>query len=84
MPLLFSYGTLQQEEVQLATFGRRLDGSLGLLAALADAWRHRGPHDLRAAARRTADQGTLFLTLVGLAVLEPAVELMALGAAQSV
>jgi gamma-glutamylcyclotransferase (GGCT)/AIG2-like uncharacterized protein YtfP len=26
MPLLFSYGTLQQEAVQLATFGRRLEG----------------------------------------------------------
>jgi hypothetical protein len=26
MPLLFSYGTLQEEPVQLATFGRRLDG----------------------------------------------------------
>jgi gamma-glutamylcyclotransferase (GGCT)/AIG2-like uncharacterized protein YtfP len=26
MPLLFSYGTLQQDEVQLATFGRRLQG----------------------------------------------------------
>jgi hypothetical protein len=26
MPLLFSYGTLQQENVQLATFGRRLEG----------------------------------------------------------
>jgi len=26
MPLLFSYGTLQQENVQLSTFGRRLDG----------------------------------------------------------
>ena len=26
MPLLFSYGTLQQEKVQLATFGRRLEG----------------------------------------------------------
>jgi gamma-glutamylcyclotransferase (GGCT)/AIG2-like uncharacterized protein YtfP len=26
MPLLFSYGTLQQEDVQLATFGRRLQG----------------------------------------------------------
>src|SRR5262245_40239657 len=24
MPLLFSYGTLQQDQVQLATFGRRL------------------------------------------------------------
>jgi gamma-glutamylcyclotransferase (GGCT)/AIG2-like uncharacterized protein YtfP len=27
MPLLFSYGTLQQENVQLATFHRRLEGS---------------------------------------------------------
>jgi gamma-glutamylcyclotransferase (GGCT)/AIG2-like uncharacterized protein YtfP len=26
MPLLFSYGTLQQEDVQLSTFGRRLSG----------------------------------------------------------
>jgi gamma-glutamylcyclotransferase (GGCT)/AIG2-like uncharacterized protein YtfP len=26
MPLLFSYGTLQQENVQLSTLGRRLDG----------------------------------------------------------
>ena len=26
MALLFSYGTLQQEDVQLAAFGRRLDG----------------------------------------------------------
>jgi gamma-glutamylcyclotransferase (GGCT)/AIG2-like uncharacterized protein YtfP len=27
MPWLFSYGTLQQENVQIATFGRRLDGA---------------------------------------------------------
>jgi hypothetical protein len=26
MPRLFSYGTLQQDDVQLATFGRRLTG----------------------------------------------------------
>ena len=26
MPLRFSYGTLQQDDVQLATFGRRLHG----------------------------------------------------------
>jgi gamma-glutamylcyclotransferase (GGCT)/AIG2-like uncharacterized protein YtfP len=26
MPLLFSYGTLQQEDVQRSAFGRRLDG----------------------------------------------------------
>jgi hypothetical protein len=31
MPLLFSYGTLQQEEVQVATFGRKLDGEKDLL-----------------------------------------------------
>ena len=29
MPFLFSYGTLQQEAVQLSTFGRRLDGKAG-------------------------------------------------------
>lgn len=32
MPKLFSYGTLQQENVQLATFGRRLAGQLDRLA----------------------------------------------------
>jgi len=26
MPLVFAYGSLQQERVQLSTFGRRLDG----------------------------------------------------------
>lgn len=26
MPLLFSYGTLQQDDIQLATYRRRLDG----------------------------------------------------------
>jgi hypothetical protein len=31
MPLLFSYGTLQQESVQLSTFGRRLDGQRDVL-----------------------------------------------------
>jgi len=31
MPLLFSYGTLQQDEVQLSTFGRKLDGEKDLL-----------------------------------------------------
>ena len=28
MPLIFSYGTLQQEDVQLATYGRTLKGGL--------------------------------------------------------
>jgi len=32
MPLLFSYGTLQHEEVQLSTFGRRLIGAPDVLA----------------------------------------------------
>jgi gamma-glutamylcyclotransferase (GGCT)/AIG2-like uncharacterized protein YtfP len=31
MPLLFSYGTLQQEEVQLKTFGRKLTGEKEIL-----------------------------------------------------
>jgi gamma-glutamylcyclotransferase (GGCT)/AIG2-like uncharacterized protein YtfP len=31
MPLLFSYGTLQDARVQLATFGRRLDGHADVL-----------------------------------------------------
>ena len=31
MPKLFSYGTLQQEDVQLATFGRRLAGAADVL-----------------------------------------------------
>jgi gamma-glutamylcyclotransferase (GGCT)/AIG2-like uncharacterized protein YtfP len=31
MPRLFSYGTLQQEEVQLSTFGRKLSGEKDLL-----------------------------------------------------
>lgn len=31
MPRLFSYGSLQQEEVQLSTFGRKLNGEPDLL-----------------------------------------------------
>ena len=31
MPRLFSYGTLQQEEVQVSTFGRKLEGEKDLL-----------------------------------------------------
>jgi gamma-glutamylcyclotransferase (GGCT)/AIG2-like uncharacterized protein YtfP len=31
MPLLFSYGSLQQEEVQLSTFGRKLEGEKDLM-----------------------------------------------------
>ena len=35
MPLLFSYGTLQQEGVQLSTFGRRLEGKPDALVGYA-------------------------------------------------
>ena len=35
MPLLFSYGTLQEEAVQLSTFGRRLVGSPDQLVGFA-------------------------------------------------
>ena len=31
MPLLFSYGTLQHEDVQVSTFGRKLEGEKDLL-----------------------------------------------------
>lgn len=31
MPRLFSYGSLQQEEVQLSTFGRKLEGEKDLI-----------------------------------------------------
>ena len=31
MPLLFSYGTLQHEDVQISTFGRKLAGEKDLL-----------------------------------------------------
>ena len=37
MPLLFSYGTLRQEAVQLATFGRRLEGQEDELVGFAQA-----------------------------------------------
>ena len=35
MPLIFSYGTLQQEDVQLSTFGRRLVGQRDELVGFA-------------------------------------------------
>ncbi|MBS0580353.1 MAG: gamma-glutamylcyclotransferase [Proteobacteria bacterium] len=37
MALLFSYGTLQQEAVQLATFGRRLSGAADALVGFEQA-----------------------------------------------
>jgi gamma-glutamylcyclotransferase (GGCT)/AIG2-like uncharacterized protein YtfP len=37
MPLLFSYGTLQEDNVQLSTFGRRLEGQRDELLGCVDA-----------------------------------------------
>jgi hypothetical protein len=36
--LLFSYGTLQQDDVQIATFGRRLKGAADALPGYRHAW----------------------------------------------
>jgi hypothetical protein len=36
--LLFSYGTLQQDEVQISTFGRLLDGKPDALPGYRHAW----------------------------------------------
>src|SRR5262245_32277620 len=38
MPLLFSYGTLQLEDVQLETFGRRLQGAPDELVGFERSW----------------------------------------------
>jgi gamma-glutamylcyclotransferase (GGCT)/AIG2-like uncharacterized protein YtfP len=38
MPLLFSYGTLQQESVQLSTFGRLLVGQTDALVEFEQSW----------------------------------------------
>jgi gamma-glutamylcyclotransferase (GGCT)/AIG2-like uncharacterized protein YtfP len=38
MPLLFSYGTLQEEDVQLSTFGRLLHGRTDALPRFEQAW----------------------------------------------
>jgi hypothetical protein len=41
MPLLFSYGTLQQENVQLATFGRKVKAYKrvsALMSSGSEAW----------------------------------------------
>jgi hypothetical protein len=45
MPLLFSYGTLQRDDVQLSTFGRRLDGEKDELLKFAPSFvRIEDPH----------------------------------------
>lgn len=53
MPLLFSYGTLQQRDVQLATFGRRLTGEPDALVAFEPALVEIEDAQLAADLRRT-------------------------------
>jgi gamma-glutamylcyclotransferase (GGCT)/AIG2-like uncharacterized protein YtfP len=61
MPLLFSYGTLQHEDVQLSTFGRRLTGRadslVGFEAALVPI---EDPANAAAAAGRTHHANAAF------------------------
>ena len=38
MPLVFAYGTLQEEDVQLSTFGRRLHGQQDELVGYEPSW----------------------------------------------
>ena len=60
MPLLFSYGTLQQEAVQLSTFGRRLAGEPDDLPGFERS--RAGDHENARFTGRTEDrvQGTVF------------------------
>jgi hypothetical protein len=44
MPLLFSYGTLQEAETQRATFGRELRGDPDALPCYEACFVHWGPH----------------------------------------
>ena len=53
MPLLFSYGTLQQEGVQLSTFGRRLEGQRDELPGYEPALVKIGDPEVAAATGRT-------------------------------
>ena len=64
MPRLFSYGSLQQAAVQLATFGRLLPGKSDGLAGFEIATLQRGGRQLanavRSAQSRQRVDGTLF------------------------
>jgi len=64
MPRLFSYGSLQQASVQLATFGRLLPGKRDGLAGFAIAMLQRGGKQLANAVRSARPwqqvDGTLF------------------------
>ena len=63
MPLLFSYGTLQREDVQLATFGRTLSGRVDDLPGfecLTAAESGTGHADLRSGNAGSRVAGTVF------------------------
>jgi predicted small integral membrane protein/gamma-glutamylcyclotransferase (GGCT)/AIG2-like uncharacterized protein YtfP len=60
MPLLFSYGTLQQEEVQLSTFGRRLAGQRDELPRFAQSSVRIEDSKLAAATGRTHNANVTF------------------------
>jgi hypothetical protein len=60
MPLLFSYGTLQQEDVQLSTFGRLLTGRADALVGFEAALVRIENPEVAAAARRTHHANAAF------------------------
>ena len=60
MPLLFSYGTLQQVEVQLSTFGRRLIGRADALVGFEAARVRIEDPTIAAAAGRTHHANAAF------------------------
>ena len=53
MPLLFSYGTLQEEAVQLSTFGRRLAGQRDALPGFEESLAPIEPAEVAAAVDKT-------------------------------
>lgn len=65
MPKLFSYGTLQQEEVQLATFGRRLTGQRDQLTGFVQTEVEIDDPDVVAASGKTHHPILIFTGLPG-------------------
>lgn len=65
MPKLFSYGTLQQEDVQLATFGRRLAGQRDQLTGFAQAEVKIDDPDVVAASGKTHHPILMFTGMPG-------------------
>jgi|SRR4051812_21785591 hypothetical protein len=53
MPRLFSYGTLQHEDVQLSTFGRKLEGEKDLLVGYEPSLVKIPDHELAARLKKT-------------------------------